>query len=54
MLHTQPATVLLFSQVPSSTLDFVMQSGVEVRVLQREKAQMLLPKHVGVNPTQVV
>uniref|UniRef100_A0AAQ4S370 Adipogenesis associated, Mth938 domain containing n=1 Tax=Gasterosteus aculeatus aculeatus TaxID=481459 RepID=A0AAQ4S370_GASAC len=26
------------SQVPSSTLDFVTQKGVEVRVLQTEKA----------------
>lgn len=28
----------LFSQVPSATLDFVKQNGVDVRVLQTEKA----------------
>lgn len=28
----------LFSQVPSTTLDFVKQKGVDVRVLQTEKA----------------
>lgn len=28
----------LFSQVPSSTVDFVKQKGVDVRVLQTEKA----------------
>lgn len=35
------------SQVPSSTLDFVKQRGVDVRVLQTEKAVAEYNKLVG-------